>query len=122
MCDAYSEYGGRSVGSATFLGFAHGLIGFSGLGGFWNPVDTGALSRITDDFNSLKKKLQKWEQKYKNNLTKKQEDFKENQLQLMQEIEAFHDEMLEEQIGKNQLLITITFAALVIVIVYLVAL
>ena len=118
-CNAYSQYGGQSVSAAGLKGAAQGLSGLVGLGGAWKPVSENALNNITSDFDTLKAKLQKWEQVYEGKLTQAQENFQQTQLQFMQDIQDFQDEMLDEKITKNSLVIAIIFSALIVIIIYL---
>lgn len=118
-CAAYKQYGGQSASQAGLKGAALGLGGLVGLGGFWQATDSGPLTKITQDFDNLKLALTNMENSYKGRLTQSQEDFSETQFQLMEEIEEFHEDMLDDKIQKNTLLLTILFASLIIIIIYL---
>jgi hypothetical protein len=118
----YQEYGGQSVSSAGILGALQGISGLVGLSGFWNPVSNNAISNITSDFDNIKAKLSAWQSYYANQITADQQEFANEQLQLLQSIEDFHDELLDEKITKNSLMIAIIFGLLIIVIIYLIVL
>jgi len=122
-CDAvYKEYGGKSVSGAGIEGALSGLAGMVGLGGFWKPVNTQALTNIE---NAYKNVQSMWTQEYnkaKGNLTKDEDEFAQRQMSLIEEIQKLNDEVLSEEITKNSLYIAILFIALVIVIIYLIVL
>lgn len=120
MCEAYKQYKGRSASAAAGLGVLQGFAGMMGAGGFWNPVDSNALSDIESGFSELKAKWQTVINSYDNKLTKAQQEFHSRQLNLITEMEAFNDEILNEKIATNSLYIAILFAALIIVIIYLI--
>lgn len=119
-CDnVYNQFGGKPVGVAAAEGFFSGLAGMIGASAFFNPVDSSVISNLTDGFDDLKSKWQTTLDSYQNKLTQTQMDFHQRQLDLLQSIDTFHSEILNEKIQTNTLLITVVFFAMVIVIAYL---
>jgi len=122
-CDqVYDEYGGKSASGAGWEGALGGLSGMVGLGGFWHPVSDAALTNIENGFKDIQNKWTQAIAKYNMELNDAQKLFKQRQDDMILEIGAFNDEILSERIGKNSLYIAILFAALIIVIIYLIVL
>lgn len=120
--DIYNKYGGQSMTQAATQGAFQGITGMLGLGGFWHPVSDSAITNIENTFTNVKKQWDDAEEKYKYKLSKWQEEFRDEQLELLGEYQKFGEEMLSERIGKNSLYIAILFVALIIVIIYLIVL
>ena len=118
--DVYNQYGGRSVGAATAEGVLAGFGAIAGLGGLFSPVDDSALNNIKDGFNDLKSKWQTIIDQAQGKLTALQAQFHQRQLDMLQEIESFHSDFTTEKLKETNLGLTITFVALLIVIMYLI--
>jgi len=117
--DVYNQYGGRSVGKATAEGVLAGLGAIAGLGGLFSPVDDSALKNIQQGFTDLKSKWDVIIQQYQGKLTALQAQFHQRQLDMLQEIESFHSDFTNEKLNETNLALSITFVALLIVIMYL---
>lgn len=117
-----SEYESGDDSYSTFAGVMQGLGGVIGLGGFWNPNKQAdqALSNIQADFQTMRTNLSNWLQTQENKLSDEQSAFYNDQLEIMQDTQDINNEIFSEDIQTNQLLISIVFAALIIVIIYLV--
>lgn len=119
-CDkVYSEYGGKSVSVAGTEGGFSALTSLVGAGGFWKPVDTQALTNIQQGYSDIQKAWNQQVQSYKDALNSEQQQFHQQQLTMIQELIDFHQEITDEEISKNTLFISITFSALIIIIIYL---
>lgn len=117
-CDL-SNYGGDQTNTAIMNGVFGGLAGMFGLSDFWQTNDNG-LQLVQSQFSDLKTKLNGFISEQKQNLTDEQQKFYNNQLNLMQTIEQYNEEIMNENITENQLLISIIFGCLIIIIIYIV--
>ena len=107
---------------AGFLGALQGVAGMLSAGGFWRATSNDSLTRAMSDLTETKQKMNDYLQKEEGVLLASQKEYYNDQIKLMQTIEQSHDEIMEEQIGKNALVIQIVVILLAIVIIYLLVL
>lgn len=117
-CDL-SKYGDNQTSTAITNGVLGGLAGMFGLGDFWQTKDNG-LSLAQNQFSDLKTKLDGYISSQKQLLTDEETKFFNEQLILMKSIEKYNEEIMNEKITENQVLISIIFVCLIIIIIYIV--
>lgn len=115
------KYQGNVTGAGV-AGFFQGLTGLIGLGGFWQPIDQSKLQQAQKDMSDLKSKYDAVLAQTQDLLFKDQQQFMQDQSDYIQVLQAFHDELMSEQIQSNQLLIQIIAIIVIIIIIYLVVL
>jgi hypothetical protein len=112
----------HSASGAAFRGAMQGVTGLLGIGGFWKGADDSQLNDLRDQIQKQKDDLDANLQTHKTQLTIDQQKFAHEQLQNMQDMEDFHDSVLQDEISKNTLLIQITMVVVIIIIIYLIIL
>ena len=123
MCDKdnSSKYH-KSTTVAGVEGFFQGLGGLFGLSGFWTPVNNDGLTQAKTDMDNLKTTYDALVQNDEDILNKKQKEFAKDQSDYIQLVQAFHDEIIQEQIQSNSLYIQIIGIIVIIIIIYLIVL
>ena len=122
-CDAiWQNAGGQSVAAAGVSGVMQGLAGLIGAGGFWNPVDSGPLTKSTDDFTNLQKTLDALQQSKQNTIMQSQQTLVQEQQAFTQMQSKYAQEILTDNVAENKLLIQIIILSMIIIIIYLIVL
>lgn len=122
-CDkAYSEYGGKSVTSASIEGAFSGIAGLVGAGGFWNPVDDDSIKAATNDFDNVQQEWSGIASEEQGAILESQKLFAQRQTELQQEIAKYTTELLQDEIQTNTLFIQILFGIIIIILIYLIVL
>lgn len=121
--DIYDEYGGQSPSTAGWYGAGQAALGVIGVGQFeGDPVDQSALDDIQADYKNLQNKWQSVLEANKEKLTAEEQNYYQRQINLLQTVNDFSLEMMDEKIGRNSLLISVIVAFLTIIIIYLIIL
>ena len=122
-CDEiYASYGGKSPALAGFEGFLQGLSGILGLGGFWSPTNSDALTKETNEFQAMKETIDKTLQNKENNLLQSEREYMERQQQFIDTTIEANLSLLQDETKQNALFIRIIVIVLLIVIIYLIIL
>ena len=122
MCDSSNNKYSKSTSAAAAQGVFQGMAGLFGLSGFWTPVNNDGLTQAKTDMDNLKTTYDALVQNDEDILNKKQQEFAKDQSEYIQLVQAFHDEIIQEQIQSNSLYIQIIGIIVIIIIIYLIVL